>query len=826
MTLLAAFQVLLSRYSGQQDVVVGTPIAGRTRAEEEAVIGLFVNTLALRVDVSGAPTFRQVLVRVRETCLGAYAHQEIPFEKLVQELRPERSLRHSPLFQVFFQLNAPRESLSLSGLQSSPFKHQNETAKFDLTLALNDTSNGLLGNLEYSTDLFDPSTATRLVTHFSTILSAAVAAPDTPLNALPMLTQSERRQLLEEWNNTRRDFQLEQGVHGLFEQQVERTPEAIALISEDEFVTYRELNERANRLAHYLMKRGIGPESLVGVLLERSTDMVVSLLAVLKAGAAYLPLDSVYPAGRLSLMLEDSGAEVLLTHEELLRLVPSSHVKLICLDTEREQVEQESPQNPFTAATPANLAYTIYTSGSTGRPKGVEITRAAFENFLRGMMECFPLRESDVFAAITTLCFDIAALELFLPLLSGARLHVMSREVAADPRQLAHSLEKFGVTIMEATPATWRMLIESGWQGQIGLRALCGGEALTGELAEALMERDCQLWNLYGPTETTIWSTVEPVQRDTRVTIGRGIVNTRLYVVDAWMEPVPIGVPGELYIGGAGVARGYIGDGGLTADRFVPDPWSAHAGARLYRTGDLVRWRADGRLEYLGRADQQVKIRGHRIEPVEIEAALNEHESVRASVVVAREGPGADQQLIAYIVPAFASEEKRDLSRVLRQHLQERLPDYMAPNLFMELEQLPLTASGKVDRRALPEPQSYCAEMGEDYEAPRTTVEEVLCCLWAEALRLDQVGINDNFFELGGHSLLATRLLARIQNAFEVRLPLRTIFEAPTVLSMAESLFNASGERLRIEKTAQALIQLSQISEEEAAAMLDMQLVG
>src|SRR5215208_932476 len=372
------------------------------------------------------------------------------------------------------------------------------------------------------------------------------------------------------------------------------------------------------------------------------------------------------------------------------------------------------------------------------------------------------------------------------------------------------------------------MLIESGWLGKTGFRALCGGEVLTGELAEALLERGCQLCNLYGPTETTIWSTVEPVEQDTRVTIGRAVANTRLYVVDAWMEPVPIGVTGELYIGGAGVARGYMGDAGLTADRFVPDPWSGHVGARLYRTGDLVRWRADGRLEYLGRSDQQVKIRGHRIELGEVEAALNEHELVRAGVVVARAGagPGADQQLIAYIVPANADEEKRELNRVLRQHLQERLPDYMVPNLFMELERLPLTASGKVDRRALPEPPSYCAETGGIYEAPLTTVEEVLCHIWAEVLRLDQVGINDNFFELGGHSLLATRLLGRVQNAFEVRLTLRSLFEARTVLGMAGSLFNASGERLRIEEMAQVLVQLSQISEEEAAEMLDMQLAG
>src|SRR6185369_3045541 len=462
---------------------------------------------------------------------------------------------------------------------------------------------------------------------------------------------------------------------------------------------------------------------------------------------------------------------------------------------------------------------------STGRPKGVEITRSNLENFLRGMMEWFPMGESDLFAAISTICFDISYLELFVPLLSGARLLVVSRETALDGDQLAHTLEKYGATIMEATPTSWRMLIESGWRGQKGLRALCGGEVLPNELAEALLERGCQLFNLYGPTETTIWSTGEPVKPDTRVTIGRAVANTHLYVVDAWMQPVPIGVTGELYIGGAGVARGYVGAPALTAARFVPDPWSGEAGTRLYRTGDLVRWRADGRLECHGRADQQVKIRGHRIEPVEVEEVLNEHELVRASVVVPRDGgPGLDQLLVAYVVPAFAKEE--NLGRVLRRHLQDRLPDYLVPNVFVELAELPRTSSGKVDRRALPEPPSYVAETVANYEAPRTAVEEVLCCMWAEVLQLEQVGINDNFFELGGHSLLATRLLARVQNAFEVRLLLRSVFEAPTVLGMAQCLFNAAGAPLRVEKMAQVLLQLSQMSDEEAEAMLELQLVA
>ena len=412
-----------------------------------------------------------------------------------------------------------------------------------------------------------------------------------------------------------------------------------------------------------------------------------------------------------------------------------------------------------------------------------------------------------------------------MPLLFGARVLVVSRETALDAPKLAHTLEQYGATIMEATPTSWRMLIESGWHGRSGLRALCGGEVLTAELSEALLERGCQLFNLYGPTETTLWSTVEPVQRGRRATVGRAVANARLYVVDAWMQPVPVGVTGELYIGGAGVARGYVGAPALTAARFVPDPWSGDVGARFYRTGDLVRWRADGRLEYQGRADQQVKIRGHRIEPVEIEEVLNEHELVRASVVVARDGgPGLGQLLVAYFVPARANEE--NLSRVLRQHLQERLPDYLVPNTFVELAELPRTSSGKIDRRALPEPQSYAAETGTNYEAPQTPVEEVLCCMWAEVLQLEQVGINDNFFELGGHSLLATRLLARVQNAFEVRLLLRSVFEAPTVLGMAECLFNAAGAPLRVEKMAQVLLQLSQMSDEEAEAILELQLVA
>ncbi len=649
MALLAVFQTLLHRYSGQEDISVGTPVAGRTRPELEGLIGFFVNTLVLRTDLSENPTFEELLERVRETALGAYAHQDVPFELVVEALQPQRDLSRTPLFQVMFILqNTPRPPADLPGLVLSPIEADSGTAKFDLTLALAETEQGLAGNLEYNTDLFDPSTARRLLSHFQNLLESAVAHPAQPISKLAMLDGAERRKILVDWNATAAPLPKAVAVHQLFEEQAERTPDAVALGFGAERFSYRELNERANRLAHHLRRlleescaqreNEIRPVTspLVALCVERSPEMVVALLAILKAGAGYVPLDPSWPEERLAFMRDDAGAVLAITEESLAELW--------------EELDSYPTTNPATVATSEALAYVIYTSGSTGRPKGVEISHGALINFLASMRRQPGLVADDTLLAVTTLSFDIAALEIFLPLTVGASVHIVPREVAQDGPRLAETLSLTGATVMQATPATWRMLVESGWEGSPGLKVLCGGESLSRELGQQLLARSASVWNLYGPTETTVWSTLQRVVENQPISIGRPIANTQVYVVDGHGQPVPEGVPGELLIGGAGVARGYHGRPELTAQKFIDDPFSGRPGARLYRTGDRVRWLADGTLEYLGRIDHQVKIRGFRIEPGEIEAAVRQHPGVSQAVVHAIEDRQGDKRLVAYVV--------------------------------------------------------------------------------------------------------------------------------------------------------------------------------
>jgi amino acid adenylation domain-containing protein len=653
MALLAAFQAVLARYSGQEDFCIGTPIAGRRRPELEGLIGFFVNTLVLRTDLGGDPSFHELLGRVREACLGAYAHQDLPFEMLVEAFQPQRDLSRTPLFQVLFALqNTPVPSVELPDLSFRPIEAESGTAKFDLGFFLAETEQGLAGSLEYNTDLFDASTARRLLGHFQHLLEAAVTDPARHLSELPLLTQPERQQILGEWNSSETVFPEVQTVHRLFEIQAERTPEAMAIGFEGEVLTYRELNAKANRLAHSLRDFGVGPEVLVGICVERSVDMVVAVLAVLKAGGAYVPLDPAYPAERLAFMLSDAGAPLVLTTESLVARLSGQRARPICLDTDALAIAQQSEANPFPMAGAEHLAYVIYTSGSTGRPKGVEITHASVVNFLTSMRRRPGLHERDILLAVTTLSFDIAALEIFLPLAVGARVELVGRETAQDGARLAERLAVSGATVMQATPATWRLLLEAGWSGGPGLKILCGGEALAPELAQQLLPCGSSVWNLYGPTETTIWSTLHPVDwRLGSVPIGRPIANTQVYIVDDQGQPVPVGVPGELLIGGAGVARGYRRRPELTAEKFIPDPFSGRPGARLYRTGDRARWLHSGALECLGRVDHQVKIRGFRVEPGEIETMLGRHPAVRQVAVLAREDTADDKRLVAYVVP-------------------------------------------------------------------------------------------------------------------------------------------------------------------------------
>ncbi len=784
MALLAAFAALLRRYAGEEDLVIGTPIANRGRRELEELIGFFANTLALRVDAAGDPPFAELARRVRRSAFGAYAHQDLPFERLVDELQPERNLGHSPVFQVMFILqNVPPPSLELGDLTFSAMEVQEGKAQFDLTLTLMESAGELLARLEYSSDLFDAATAERLMGHFGSLVAGALAEPQARISALPLLSDAERRELLVTWNDTRADFPTELTVHELFEASARRTPDAVAVACGGRSLLYRELDERADRLGRRLVRLGVGPEVRVGLCLERTPEMVVALLAVLKAGGAYVPLDPAHPRERLGWILEDAGAAVLVADRESLAALPGHRAAVV--DPAEEGADEEGTAGLPHRAGPENLAYVIYTSGSTGRPKGVEVRHRGVVNYLSSMARRPGLDERDTVLALTTLSFDIAVTELLLPLAVGARIELVDRETAADAERLAAVIESAGVTVMQATPATWTLLLEGGWPGRPGLKVLAGGEALPASLAERLLERVGALWNVYGPTETTVWSTLHPVAMgERRVPIGRPLANTTIHLFDQAGEPVPVGVPGELCIGGEGLARGYLGRPDLTAERFVPDPFGDPrvAGGRLYRTGDLARRLSGGDLEFLGRIDHQVKVRGFRIELGEIEAALVEQPGVAQSAVVVRAG---ESRLAAFLV----AEPGAELAiSTLRAGLKERLPDYMVPAVFAILAALPLTPSGKVDRRALSGLllAASLGLVGEERElaAPRDEMETILAELWAEVLGRERVGIHDNFFELGGDSILGIRLVARARKA-GVRFSPRNLFQHQTIAALA-----------------------------------------
>ncbi|HEX6370148.1 MAG TPA: amino acid adenylation domain-containing protein [Longimicrobium sp.] len=776
MVLLAAWSAVLHRWSGQEDVVVGSPVAGRGVPEVEGLVGLFVNTLAMRTELGGDPAFRTLLARVREGTLQAYAHQDVPFEELVQELGVERSLSHAPVFQVMFGvLSAPAGDLSLEGVRVRALPDAGGTARLDLAVQLEEDGDGLRGLAEYATALWDAATVGRMMGHFGALLSAALADPDTRVSVLPLMDDAERAAVVEQGNATLRDWPFVP-VHRLFAAQAARMPGAVAVEGADGALTYAELDALSAGVAAALRARGAGRGSLVAVAAERSARMVAALLGVLRAGAAYLPLDPEYPAERLAYMLEDSGASLLLLDRSLEDRLPASAVDRILLDDIQPADSVDADDADVSAE---DLAYVIYTSGSTGRPKGVMVRHGGVASFLRSMAEAPGLRADDALLAVTTIAFDISVLELFLPLTVGARTVVATREQAADPALLAAAIAGSGATAMQATPATWAMLLASGWTPRAGLRLLSGGEALPRSVADPLLADGAELWNLYGPTETTIWSAAARVAAEGAIPLGGPIANTTLYVLDPAGNPAPLGVPGELIIGGTGVARGYLGRPGLTAERFVPDAFGA-AGSRLYRTGDRVRRRADGALEFLGRVDFQVKLRGFRIELGEIESALRAHPAVAGAAAAVR-GEGGDARLVAYLVAR--APDAPPAGTELRAFLRERLPEYMVPSAFVALDAFPLTPNGKVDRKALPAPDARAADSAG--EAPRGATEQVLAGIWAELLGGGAIHRGDSFFERGGHSLLATRLMSRIARLLGVELPLRALFAAPTLAALA-----------------------------------------
>ncbi len=779
MTLLAAFAALLARYSGEEDVAVGTPVAGRDTEEARALVGLFVNTVVLRVDLSGDPPFRELLRRVRETGLGAYSHQWLPFEKLVEALRPARDPGRNPLFQVMFGLqDRAAEPVGAAGVSMEVEAVDTGTSKLDLTLFLAEERDGSLSAaLEYATDLFDAGAAAALAGHFGEVLASAARDPGTRVSGLGLLTPVERARILAEWNETGCAVPPA-CVHDLFTAQAARTPEAVAAAWAGGTLTYAGLERRSAALARLLRARGVGPETRVGVCLERGPGLLAGLLGVLRAGGAYVPLDPSYPRERLAYMLADARVPVLLTEAGLAAALPAHRADVVLL---HEAEEDGGGTLPDGGAVAANAAYVIYTSGSTGRPKGVVVPHGAVVNLLAAMARTLSPGPGDVLLAVTPLSFDISVLELFLPLSVGAAVALVDAGTASDGARLGGAVAELRPSLMQATPATWQMLLEAGWDGLPGLAMLCGGEALAPGLAARLRTRGAALWNVYGPTETTVWSTAARMTDGGPVTVGRPLANTRVYVVDRHGRPVPAGVPGELLIGGSGVARGYLERPALTAERFVPDPFGPEPGGRLYATGDRARFLADGRIEHLGRADDQVKVRGFRIEPGEVESALAEHPGVRRAAVAARDDPAGGKRLVAYVVPAA---EAAPSPAELRAWLRRTLPEHMVPGVVVPLRRLPLTPGGKTDRRALPEPEAGAAG-GAEHVPPSTPVQEILAGIWAGVLETGSVGATDDFFALGGHSLLGTQVVSRIRDALGVEVALRDLFEAPTLAGLA-----------------------------------------
>ena len=771
MLLLTCFHALLHRYSGREDLMVGGVIDGRRRAEFENLMGNFTNVVVLRTRPRGEMTFREFLGQVKEVALDAMANGDVPFDLVVRDLRPKRDASYSPFYQVLFSLDPPPHKID-SRWEWEPLGTDTGASKCDLFVALNERHNGMIGRFHYSSDLFDPSTVRRMTGHWLALLESVVSDPGARLRDLTVMTPAESCELLHDRNDTARDLPP-LTIHELIERQVKLAPDALAVEAAGVRLTYGELNERANRLARRLQSLGVKPGTLVAVCVGRTIDLSVAPLAVLKAGGAYLPLDPGFPMERLAYMVEDARAPFLLASRELAGQLPPTGAQLLyCDDMESDGSNLDNSANP------ESLAYVRYTSGSTGKPKGVEISHRALVNLLLSMQREPGFTKADSLLAITTHAFDISDLELYLPLICGGRLVIADRDEVRDSRRLAQRLGESKCTVLQATPSAWRGLIDAGWSGQANLKALCGGEALPRDLAELLLARAGELWNLYGPTETTVWSAVQRVTSGSGpVPIGRPIDNTQMYVLDAHQQLVPTQASGELYIGGAGVARGYLRRQELM-HRFVPNPF--RPGERLYRTGDLARWLPDGTLEYLGRVDNQVKIRGFRIEPGEIEAVLSRHPAVGQCVVVCEETPD-DKRLVAYFE---ARAESAPSTSELRAHLKE-LPEYMVPAAFVRLDKLPLTLNGKIDRKALPASSSQGVAPAENFVAPRTETEKALAAIWAELLKVERVGVNDSFFDLGGHSLLAIRAISRVRDLFGVDLPAQALFERSTIAELA-----------------------------------------
>jgi amino acid adenylation domain-containing protein len=806
MTLLTAFKILLYRYSQENDIIIGTAIANRNLPQIEKLIGFFVNTLVLRTDVSNNPSFLDLLARVKETTLDAYTHQDLPFEQLVEEIQPERNLSHNPLFQIWFSLNNNfMPALEIGELTLTILEAERATTQFDLSLDMLEQQEELIGTFEYSSDLFNADTITHIAEHFQTLLAGIVANPKQQIASLPLLTKAAKNDLLWKWNNNQVEYSQDKCIHQLFENCVNKTPNAVAVVFQQQQLTYQELNCKTNQLAHYLRSLGVNKNVLVGICIERSVEMIVALLGVLKAGGAYVPLDPAYPQERLSFMLSDSQASVLLTQQRLVSSLPVENVRVVCLDSDWESISQQSEVNPVTNNHPDSLAYVIYTSGSTGKSKGVAIAHRSLVNKFYAWAKAYQLNYLTSHLQMASFAFDVFSGDLIRALCSGAKLVLCPREWLLEAENLYQLMLSEKVDSAEFVPVVLKNLVqylERTRQNLHFMRLLVVGSDTLYVKEYQEFQRFCgeqtRLINSYGVTEATIDSTYFEfteinLSENGLVPIGRPFANTEIYILDSYIQPVPVGIPGELYIGGEGLAQGYLHRSDLTKEKFII--WNEEK--RLYKTGDKAKYLADGNIEFLGRLDYQIKLRGFRIELGEIEAAIKQHPDVGEAVVIAREDVPGDQRLVAY----FVQNSQCQLALDLREFLEKKLPEYMIPAAFVALEALPITPNGKLDRQALPAPEGTQLLSQSDFIAPSTAIEETLVNIWTEILGIENIGIHHNFFNLGGNSLLATRLVSQIRQAFQIELPLRRIFEKPTIAGLAKDIEKATKANLRVEET-------------------------
>ena len=818
--LMAGLKALLSRLSGQAEITLGTPVAGRSRVEMERMIGFFVNTLALRTEVRGGESYRELLRRVREVVIEGQAHEEAPFEKVVERLQPERSLSHTPLFQVMFSLQTlqteKREAAAASPERSDEL---GTAAKFDLNFALVDTGRGVTGSLAFRTDLFDDESAVRIARRFKTLITSVANNPDRKLSEISLLTDEERRLLLVDWNDTRAEYPLQHCLHNLVDIQAQKSPDAFAIVSDEESLTYRELCGRSNRLARRLRGLGARPGDMIALRAFRSVEMVVGMLGILKAGGCYVPIDPAYPQARISFMLEDTGAPIILTQASLLDSTPQTAARIVCLDRDWPETDVESDGETAETATAESMAYVIYTSGSTGKPKGVMVSHRAICNHLHYRQSVYPLGESDRFLQKASIAFDISVWEIFGALISGACLVPARQDGQQDSRYLVDLIARRSVTTAHFGPSALQAVLDEKDIAKCGSlkRVFCGGEPLPPHVKEkfhALL--DSEVYIQYGPTEAAVDVAFWRAERGDKrriLPIGRPMANTQIYILDSRNQPLPVGMPGELHISGECLANGYLNRPELTAEKFTPNPFSEQPGRRLYKTGDLCRYLPGGEIEFIGRKDGQIKLRGYRIELGEIENALAGAPRVKEAVVEARQNKNGEKRLVAYVV----SDGVRVESVELKGYLSERLPEYMVPGVYVELEELPVTANGKIDRRRLPEPEADERQ----YVEPSGEVERAVAEIWAEALGVERVGAEDDFFELGGHSLMAARVISRVRERFRIEVPLRDVYQRPTVANMARLIEATSdGGRDEMGEMAMVLDQLEGLAQEEVDALL------